>query len=343
MSMISLATQTVERFPLPDAVTQLGVSFLVSRTGRRLARGAGEDNAAFARAMQAHPIAEYAQAANDQHYELPPAFFRSFLGPRLKYSCCLFESETTTLAEAEISALATTSERARLSDGQQILELGCGWGSLSLWIAERYRGAEITAVSNSALQGAFIRAEAARLGLGNLRVITADMNGFAPDRRFDRVVSVEMFEHMANWPALLGRIRNWLTPQGALFLHVFAHKTFPYRFDHRNEGDWIAQHFFTGGIMPSQGLLREFGDLFSIRDEWRWSGRHYALTAMRWLENFDANRASVDPILKQTYGAEAALWTRRWRLFLLATAGLFGYQDGDPWGVSHYLLEPAGT
>ncbi len=343
MSMISLATRAVERLPLPDALTQLGVSFLVSRTGRRLDCGAVQRNAEFARSMLEHPIAEHAQAANDQHYELPPAFFHNFLGPRLKYSCCLFNSDTASLEDAEIAALAATVERARIADGQQILELGCGWGSLSLWIAERFPGARVTAVSNSGPQGAFIRHEATRRGLRNVRVVTADMNAFRPDIRFDRVISVEMFEHMANWRALLARIRGWLTPEGALFLHVFSHTTSPYRFDHGNEADWIAQHFFTGGIMPSHTLMREFGDLFSVRDEWRWSGRHYAQTAQCWLANFDANRAVIDPILRDAYGKDASLWARRWRIFLLATKGLFGHRNGEPWGVSHYLLAPVGA
>ena len=344
MSMIGLATRAIERAPMPDAVTKFGIRTLVAQTDRRLIEAGADENAAFARAMEGRPIAEHADAANDQHYALPPDFFRHFLGPRLKYSCCLYDDKDGgSLAEAEDRALAETIAHADLADGQRILELGCGWGSLTLAMAEKFPAAKITAVSNSAPQRMFIEAEARRRGFSNLTVITADMNGFQPDERFDRVVSVEMFEHMANWRTLLARIRGWLKPDGALFVHVFSHRTSPYRFDHRNESDWIAQHFFTGGIMPSHGLVRQFDPLFTVGREWRWNGQNYAQTAMGWLQNFDANRASIDPILKQTYGDQAALWRRRWRLFFLATAGLFGHDDGEAWGVSHYYLQPRSS
>ena len=340
MNMIKLATHAIERAPMPDALARLGIRALVARTDRRLAGASPNENAVFAREMDGRPVAEHTDAANEQHYELPAEFFERCLGPKLKYSCCLYEDGAETLAEAENKALAQTMLHADLADGQQILELGCGWGSLTLSMAERFPAAQITAISNSASQRAHIETEASRRGLSNVRVITADMNGFQTTQLFDRVVSVEMFEHMANWRTLLARIRSWLKPDGALFVHVFSHKTAPYRFDHRNESDWIAQHFFTGGIMPSHGLVHEFDRYFSVAREWRWSGRNYSLTAMDWLKNFDANRASIDPLLKQTYGSQAALWRRRWRLFFLATAGLFGHGDGDAWGVSHYLLKP---
>ncbi|MBV8778610.1 MAG: class I SAM-dependent methyltransferase, partial [Alphaproteobacteria bacterium] len=177
-------------------------------------------------------------------------------------------------------------------------------------------------------------------GLKNITVLTADMNAFSAPSRYDRVVSVEMFEHMANWRRLLGRIRQWLAPHGRLFVHVFAHKARPYRFDHRDPADWIAQHFFTGGIMPSHGLVRQFPDLFAVEEEWRWNGRHYEKTALDWLANLDANRGVIEPILAETYGPGAGLWWRRWRLFFLATAGLFGHAGGEEWGVSHYRLRP---
>ena len=260
------------------------------------------------------------------------------LGPRRKYSCCLYPDAGTNLIAAEDYALAETADHAELADGQRILELGCGWGSLSLWMAEKYPRAQITSVSNSASQRSYITEQAQARGLANLRVITADMNDFNIDQRFDRVVSVEMFEHMANWRGLLARVRNWLTPGGKLFLHVFTHETTPYRFDHKDQTDWIAQHFFTGGLMPSHQLIREFPDLFHCEKSWRWSGDHYRRTAFDWLRNFDRNRASIDVILADVYGKDAALWRRRWRLFFLATAGLFGHDDGADWGVSHYLL-----
>ena len=339
--MIAALTAAAERLPLPDALTRAGIRFLVGRTDRRLSGPGAETDSQFVAGMSAFPVAEHADAANAQHYEVPAAFFAVCLGPRRKYSSCLYGSPGSSLAEAEEAALAETCAHADLRDGQDVLELGCGWGSLSLWMAERYPDTRITAVSNSRSQRAHIESEARARGLGNLTVFTADMNVFAPEGRFDRIVSVEMFEHMANWSTLLGRIRTWLRPDGRLFLHVFTHASSCYRFDRADEADWIAQHFFTGGIMPSHGLVRQFGDLFGLEAEWRWSGEHYARTARDWLARYDAGIDTIRPILRDTYGAEAALWERRWRLFFLATEGLFGYRGGERWGVSHYRLKPA--
>jgi cyclopropane-fatty-acyl-phospholipid synthase len=339
MTLIASAINAAERAPLPDAVARAGIGWLVAKSRRRLAVQSAADSA-FAEAMTRRRIAEHAEAANDQHYELPPAFFAHTLGPRRKYSCCFYEDGAKNLAEAELSALEATARRAQLQDGQRILELGCGWGSLSLFMAERYPGARITAVSNASNQRVFIESEAARRRLGNLRVITADMNAFDIKERFDRVVSIEMFEHMSNWRALLTRARSWLAADGALFMHIFTHRTGSYCFDHRDKSDWIARHFFTGGVMPSHGLIRQFPDLFAVEEEWRWNGRNYARTARDWLANFDAAQEAIDAILRDVYGREARLWRRRWRLFFLATAGLFGDRNGEEWGVSHYLLRP---
>jgi cyclopropane-fatty-acyl-phospholipid synthase len=258
----------------------------------------------------------------------------------MKYSCCLYGDGAETLGEAEARALAETCAHADLKDGQDILELGCGWGSLSLWMARTLPNARILSVSNSASQRAFIEARARALGLRNLAVATADMNDFHTDHGFDRVVSVEMFEHMANWGSLLARVRGWLRPDGRLFVHVFSHRSASYRFDVANPDDWIAQHFFTGGLMPSHGLIRAFGEVFEPEADWRWSGVHYARTARDWLANFDRNKTAVSEILADAYGAEAELWRRRWRLFFLATAGLFGHAHGFQWGVSHHRLRP---
>jgi cyclopropane-fatty-acyl-phospholipid synthase len=342
MSLIEAAGRLAELAPLPDAVLRAGISYRVGLTRRALAASdAATAEEAFAAAMAARPIAEFTDAANEQHYELPPAFFGLVLGPRRKYSCCLYEEGVRTLAEAEEAALAVTAAHAGLADGQKILELGCGWGSLSLWTAERFPRASITAVSNSRPQRLYIEGEAARRGLTNLRIVTADMNHFTPGGRFDRVVSVEMFEHMANWPALLGRIATWLEPEARVFLHVFSHKSVPYRFDHGDKADWIAQHFFTGGIMPSHGLIRRFPGLFAVEAEWRWNGEHYRRTALDWLANYDREALAIRGLMREVYGADAARWFRRWRLFFLATAGLFGHRGGEEWAVSHYRLRPA--
>jgi cyclopropane-fatty-acyl-phospholipid synthase len=340
MSLVTAATGAVERLPIPDGLTRLGIAGLVADTRRRLARETVSE-AAFRAEMAARPIAEHADAANRQHYELPPEFFAHILGPRRKYSCCLYRGAGDSLALAEEQALAETASHAGLGNGQEILELGCGWGSLTLWMAEHFPGSRITAVSNAAPQRLSIEGAAQARGLRNLRVVTADMNDFVPDARFDRVVSVEMFEHMANWEALLGRVRGCLQPEGRLFIHVFSHRSAPYRFDSANEADWIAQHFFTGGIMPSHGLIRGFAHLFGVEQEWIWSGTHYQRTALDWLANYDRNRAPISKILREVYGADWLLWRRRWRLFFLATAGLFGDSGGTEWGISHYRLAPA--
>lgn len=340
MNVVASAIRAAEALPLPDAVTRAGIDALVGLRLKSLVP-APDAEADFARAMAGYAIAEHADAANAQHYELPPRFFELTLGPRRKYSCCLYPTGTETLAEAEVLALEETLAHADLADGQSILELGCGWGSLTLFAAERFPKARIVAVSNSGAQRRYILDQAAARGLANVQVITADMNAFDPGEAFDRVVSVEMFEHMSNWHDLLGKMRTWLRPGGRLFLHVFSHLSRPYRFDPADPTDWIARHFFTGGIMPSHGLIGHFQDNFEIEEQWRWNGRHYRRTAEQWLANFDANAAAIDAVLRSVYGDQAPLWRRRWRLFYLATAGLFGHAEGREWGVSHYRLRPA--
>jgi cyclopropane-fatty-acyl-phospholipid synthase len=341
MSFIAATIDAFEGAPLPDTVRRTAIELLVANARRQLSGATAETEARFAREMETRPIAEHAAAANAQHYEVPAAFFEACLGPQLKYSSALYPRPNATLAEAEEHGLAETAAHADLQDGQQILELGCGWGSLSLWMAKTYPNARITAVSNSASQKAFIMARAQERGLGNLEVITCDMNAFDAPGAFDRVVSVEMFEHMANWRALLTRVKGWLKPDGRLFIHVFTHRTTPYRFDADDEADWIGKYFFTGGVMPSHGLIGQFPDLFTLEQDWRWNGVHYQKTAMHWLENYDRQAAAVRPTLEAVYGKDALLWHRRWRLFFLATAGLFGHRGGTEWGVSHYRLRPA--
>ena len=342
MTMAEAAIAAAEHLPLPDAALRFGVSRLVARTSRLL-ENAGVSDRDFAADMTGRPVAIHVDQANEQHYELPPAFFELVLGPRRKYSCCLYRTDKNALVEAELAALEESCAHAGLKDGQMILELGCGWGSLSIFMAERYPRSHILSVSNSASQRRFIEGEIARRGLTNLVVATADMNAFEPTGVFDRIVSVEMFEHMTNWGELLRRARAWIAPDGRVFIHVFSHRGHSYRFDHEDKSDWIAQHFFTGGVMPSHGLMRQFGDHFLVERDWRWNGKHYERTALDWLQNFDRNRASIEAIFVETYGARAALWMRRWRLFFLATAGLFGHAGGEEWGVSHYFLRPSAA
>lgn len=338
MSVVSTIIGTAERVPLPDLLIRAGVQRLCSRTAARLADADVAGDPAFAQEMAARAVAEHTEAANAQHYEVPAAFFAKVLGPNRKYSSCFYKDAASTLQEAEEEALRQTIEHADLADGQSILELGCGWGSLSLSMARLFPNADIMVVSNSASQRTHIEAEAAARGLRNLRVVTQDMNVFDPHRTFDRIVSVEMFEHMINWRALMARIRSWLAPDGRFFMHVFTHRSATYLFDRADKEDWIAQHFFTGGVMPSHHLIRQYADLFEIEKEWRWSGVHYQRTAHDWLSNFDRHRREIEPILRPVYGRGTTLWMRRWRLFFLATAGLFGYANGSEWGVSHYRM-----
>lgn len=340
MNVLAFAINTAERAPLTDGMTLAGIELLCRRSKLKLAATPVETEQEFVETMSRFPIATHPDDANQQHYEVPAEFFALVLGPQQKYSCGLYPHAGTALEAAETHALAETVNHAAIEDGMSILELGCGWGSLSLHLATRFPNSKITSVSNSASQREFICGRARDRGLTNLKVITADMNDYATTDRHDRVVSVEMFEHMSNWRTLLARVRAWIKPDGRLFLHVFTHKDRSYRFDHDDPTDWIARHFFTGGIMPAHDLPHRFGDLFKVEQEWRWSGMHYRHTALGWLANFDRNIERIEPIFRQVYGKRASLWLRRWRLFFLSTAGLFGHDNGDVWGVGHYLLVP---
>jgi cyclopropane-fatty-acyl-phospholipid synthase len=341
MSFVATIIGTAERVPLPDAIIRAAIHRLCSRTATRLATGNAESDSWFADEMAARAIAEHTEEANAQHYEVPAAFFAHVLGPNRKYSSCFYKEPATTLREAEEEALRQTVRHADLAAGQSILELGCGWGSLSLSMARQFPNSQVTAVSNSSSQREYIEGKAAQRGLNNLRVITSDMNVFDPKLQFDRIVSVEMFEHIMNWRELLTRARSWLEPDGRFFLHIFTHRSGAYLFDRADGEDWIAQHFFTGGVMPSHHLIRQYADLFDVEKEWRWSGTHYRRTAQDWLANFDSHRDEIEAILRDVYGNDTALWMRRWRWFFLATAGLFGYADGSEWGVSHYRMKAA--
>ena len=291
----------------------------------------------FLEATRSQPIAVAAEQANEQHYEVPAEFFRHSLGRRLKYSCCYWTDDTASLDQAEENALRITCENAGIEDGMDVLELGCGWGSLSLWMAERFPGSQITAVSNSHSQRQYIQDRAGELGLSNLHVITADMNEFEPHGSFDRVVSVEMFEHMRNHQRLMDRIHDWLTPGGRLLVHVFCHRDTPYLFRTDGEQNWMGRYFFSGGMMPSRDLLPRCGSRLELDSQWDWNGQHYARTCRAWLRNQDCNRNAIRDLFAQTYGTQqAGVWFHRWRLFFMACEELFAYRGGDEWFVSHY-------
>ncbi len=337
------ALHWVEQGRVPDRVVRVGIQRLLKARLADLHDGDAAASAAlgeaFVAAMRVAPIAPLPEKANEQHYELPPAFFAAVLGPHRKYSSCFWPDDDATLEQAEAAALDATCERAGLVDGQRVLELGCGWGSLTLLIAARYPSSRVTAISNSHSQRGFIEQEAARRGLANVEVLTRDMNDFDTPARFDRVVSVEMFEHLRNWPRAFANVARWLAPQGRFFMHVFAHRGAPYPFVERDASDWMSRHFFSGGLMPSDDLAARFQDDLRLVERWRWDGTHYQRTAEAWLSNMDRQRAALMPLFATIYGAEADVWWMRWRLFFMSVAELFGHAGGQQWWVLHSLFE----
>jgi cyclopropane-fatty-acyl-phospholipid synthase len=334
----------LERGLIPDWLLRIGIRRIVASGLHRQQQGGpaaqAERLTQFIYQLRQSPIAIRTDAANAQHYEVPTEFYRLVLGAQMKYSCCLRNAAATNLEQAEEEMLDLTCHRARLEDGQEVLELGCGWGSLSLYMAARYPKSHILAVSNSHSQKKYIDAEAARRGLANLQVITADMNEFTTEKRFDRIVSVEMFEHMRNYPELMRRLASWSRPDALLFVHIFAHQRFAYPYEVRGANDWMAEHFFTGGVMPSDDLLLYFQNNFRIRDHWRFSGVQYQKTCEAWLDRLDRHKPEILGIFAAVYGKEQARsWLERWRVFFMACSEMFGFESGNQWIVSHYLFQ----
>jgi cyclopropane-fatty-acyl-phospholipid synthase len=329
---------------VPDTVIRHGIKRLLKK---RLAllranncEAVADGEYEFVRVMNESAIAPLSFKANDQHYEVPTDFFLHVLGDHRKYSCCHWNPGVTDLSTAEADALRITCERAGLEDNMDILELGCGWGSLTLWMARLFPNSRITAVSNSSSQRNHIEQLIQKQDVDNVTVLTCDMNEFVSPGKFDRIVSVEMFEHMRNYRALFGRISDWLKPGGRFFLHIFCHRDAPYAFEDNTPTDWMSRHFFSGGMMPSDDLPLHFQEDLRILRQWRWNGRHYENTANAWLKNMDREKPVLWPIVQETYGPESTQqWWMRWRIFFMACAELFGYDDGQQWWVSHYLFE----
>ncbi|WP_293368375.1 cyclopropane-fatty-acyl-phospholipid synthase family protein [Nevskia sp.] len=337
-----------EKGLIPDPLSRWGMRQLMKR---RLVDEANQDGEvrsarfnAFVDELRASPIAVETGAANEQHYEVPAAFFHAHLGPRLKYSCAYYPNGDETLAQAEDKMFALYAERAGLKDGMRILDLGCGWGSLSLWLAEKYPNAQIVGLSNSNGQREFIQKRARDRGYAHLTILTGNIVSFdfpaqGVESGFDRVMSIEMFEHMKNYGLLLEKISGWMKPEAKLFIHIFVHKLLAYHFEVKGEDDWMSKYFFTGGTMPSENLLLHFQDDVRIERQWWVDGRHYEKTSNHWLAGMDANKDAILTIFKDGYGEkEAAIWVQRWRMFYLAVAELFGYANGNEWGVAHYLF-----
>jgi len=342
--MITLLILLAEKGLLPDAIIRLGIRRLCRQ---RLVDASNinetlmeQEHAAWIDVLKESPIALVPEKANEQHYEVPPRLFELVLGDRLKYSSGLWPEGVSSLDESEVAMLKLTTDRAGLVDGQDVLELGCGWGSLTLYMAECFPKSKITAVSNSNDQRQFIEARCEERNLKNVEIITADMNDFETAKLFDRVISIEMFEHMRNYEKLLGRVNVWLKNKGKLFVHIFSHQKIAYPFEDNDDADWMAREFFSGGQMPSHRLLMSFPGQMKIEKDWRVSGTHYEKTSLAWLQKMDKNKAEVLELFKKTYGeSDANSWFQRWRIFFMSCEVLFGFNRGSEWGVSHYLFE----
>ena len=332
---------------VPDTVIRAGIRRLLERKLLEIhaddVEQAADNKNRFVQMMAESPIALVPHLANEQHYEVPASFFTEVLGARRKYSCCYWPVGVDDLDTAEDASLQATVERAGIEDGMSILDLGCGWGSLSLYIAEQFPNAQVTSVSNSRSQHDFIVQQAQDRDIRNIDVHVCDMNDFEAPGVYDRIVSVEMFEHMRNYAELFNGIRRWLVPGGRFFMHIFCHRSTPYEYIDKGPSDWMSRHFFSGGIMPSADLPMRMGGDLAVERHWQWNGSHYARTLRAWLNRMDARKESVMPILVDTYGEEGAnRWWMRWRMFFMACEELFAYNGGTEWYVSHYLLKRAG-
>ena len=342
--MISTLIKLSEKKLIPDFAIRYGIRALLKKRIGSLVSINPETNIRnkidFIHKMNSSKIALMPELANKQHYEIPANFYKYCLGRHRKYSSCYWEGNTKNLDEAELLSLKLTTQHAKLTNGQNILELGCGWGSLTLWMAKEFPKSKITAVSNSSSQKNYILNQAKKRNLNNISIITEDMNNFNPKTRYDRIVSVEMIEHMRNHGQLFKKINTWLKSGGLFFMHIFVHKAQPYLFEVQDEDDWMSQYFFSGGMMPSEDLPLFFQEDLKIIDQWSWSGKQYEKTANAWLTNIDSNKEKVMKTLEEIYGKDnSKKWFQRWRIFFMSCAELWGYRDGNEWKVVHYLFK----
>ena len=342
---MGLGITLAENGLVPDFPIKLAIRGLIRQRLRDIEPQDERDpNLVFTEQLAKASIAEYTDAANDQHYEVPAEFFKLALGKQLKYSSCYYDNGAANLDQAEEDMLSLYGDRAQLKDGQNILDLGCGWGSFSLWAAERFPNSQIYGVSNSKSQRLYITREANRRGLKNVSIITADMNSFQISHSFDRIISIEMFEHMRNYEQLFAKVNGWLKDDGLAFIHVFSHKNTPYFYETEGDDNWMGRYFFTGGIMPSHQLYSHYSHLLKIEKQWTINGENYGKTSLAWLSNMDANRNEIKRVFAETYGKkEANIWFNRWRIFFLSCAELFSYNKGKEWDVSHFLFSKANS
>lgn len=344
VATVRLMLASLERNLLPDAVVRRLTRLLLASRLRSGYRPSAEiqlsDLLHFAQSLREMPIAVKTETPKFQHYEVPTSFFKLVLGKHLKYSCCFFPDKSSTLEDAEKAMLEVYCERSQIQDGHSVLDVGCGWGSLSLYLAQKYPNSHITGICNSATQKAHIEEQCRDLELQNVEISVADISTFDMEASYDRIFSIEMFEHMKNYQDLLQKISRWMKPDSLLFVHHFCHKTFAYHFEDVNDDDWITRYFFTGGTMPSANLLLYFQHDVSIVDHWLVNGKHYAQTSEEWLKRMDRNLSLIKPIMESTYGKESAVkWTVYWRTFFIAVAELFGYDNGEEWMVAHFLFK----
>ncbi len=344
--MLGSIVKLIEQGKIPDIAVRAGIRKLcrqrLEEEHYRDLEAQSEQYNRFLEEVRNSALAIDTYKANEQHYEVPAAFFVEALGTHLKYSSGYWPQGVTTLDEAEQRMLALYLERGQLENGQSILELGCGWGSLTLYMASQLPDSEITAISNSHSQREYIMGQAEQRGLSNIQIITCDINAFEPDGQFDRVVSIEMFEHVRNYQRLFDQIASWLKPGGKLFVHVFCHRFLMYPFIAEGEDNWMARHFFSGGQMPSADTFLQFQQRLTVDSRWLVDGRHYEKTSNAWLANMDAAREKIMPVFQQTYGDDAEIWWQRWRIFFMSCAELFGMDQGTQWHVVHYLFSPNG-